>query len=198
MSIKKSIFCAGLVVFSLWALANIGTSSIFFNKDKNDKDTAIATEKLTENIDKKKSNNSLNKEENLTEELKIFGLSKTIELNEIKDFWYEFYQDDKVHNLLKIYPKKIYVVYQNINSSFSQAKVTIGYKSSSLKKQQNYLILSKEKAFQILSKDQYSEKEMIDSWQKINFAKEINYLLEIHYLNKSNNITATEFFVFYK
>ncbi|MGF1682961.1 hypothetical protein [Photobacterium minamisatsumaniensis] len=129
----------------------------------------------------------------------LHGVTKTIPLQSISILWRDFENKVVEKNKLPAGSDRVIVLYQNFNSDFTEAKVTIGYPT-----QKNVLsnamveLPTIEKADLLLSRGKHSESELIDAWSRINFQKSVEALVETHYLSPLGLPESSQLSVYYK
>lgn len=135
----------------------------------------------------------------------VQGITKTLPLDSISDFWQEFEQQFIDTNKLPQNLDRLVVLYQEINSDYTQAKVTIGYitETGDLTKKRAgkdniVTIPSIEKAQLLLEKGDYSKIELSDAWQQINYKRSVDVLIETHYLTPQGLPKSSQLSIYYK
>lgn len=135
----------------------------------------------------------------------VQGMTKTLPLDSISDFWQEFEQQFIDTGKLPQNLDRLVVLYQEINSDYTQAKVTIGYITETddltkkrAKKDNIVTIPAIEKAQRLLEKGDYSKIELSDAWQQINYKKSVDVLIETHYLTPQGLPKSSQLSIYYK
>ena len=128
------------------------------------------------------------------------GLSKTIPLEDVPELWVDFYQnlesDDE-----EIAQQQVIVIYQDINSDFSEATVTIGFPTKLKKSNKNKSLIevpSKTEGTLLLIKGEHTELELAQAWEGIAILKEVDMVIERHQLNQHGLPDSSELYVYYK
>ncbi|WP_333002165.1 hypothetical protein [Vibrio coralliilyticus] len=127
------------------------------------------------------------------------GVTKTISLESLPSLWREFdsklVESDKLPDNLD----RIVVLYQELNSDFTEAQVTIGYPTEKSPLASDLVALPAiEQAELLMHRGQHSESELMDAWGRINFQKSVDALVEIHYLNSQGQPESSQLSVYYK
>ena len=132
------------------------------------------------------------------------GVTKTLPLESVGTLWGDFERIIAEQNKLPANWDTIIVLYQNLNSDFTEATVTIGFPSTNNSATDNsatnnlVALPAIEKAQPLLKRGKYSESELIDAWQQINFQRQVDALVEIHYLNPQGEPESSQLSVYYK
>ena len=132
------------------------------------------------------------------------GVTETLPLESVGTLWGDFEHIIAEQNKLPANWDTIIVLYQSLNSDFTEATVTIGFPSTnnsatSHSATNNLVALPAiEKAQLLLKRGKYSEPELIDAWQQINFQRQVDALVEIHYLNTQGEPESSQLSVYYK
>lgn len=127
------------------------------------------------------------------------GVTKTLPLESINTLWDEFERIVTQQNKLPANWGTVIVLYQNLNSDFTEATVTIGFPSSTNSSADNVVVLPEvEKSLPLLERGKYSEAELVDAWQQINFQRQVEALVEIHYLTPQGEPESSQLSVYYK
>ncbi|UQV23680.1 hypothetical protein [Vibrio sp. J383] len=136
------------------------------------------------------------------------GLSKTISLDDVPELWGTFYQNLETNaanneDVAKQQgqQQQVVVIYQDINSDFSEATVTIGFPTKLKKLNKNKSLIeipSKTKGTLLLSKGEHTEQELAQAWEGIAILKEVDMIIEHHQLNQHGLPDSSELYVYYK
>ncbi|TVU59162.1 hypothetical protein FQP88_19940 [Vibrio atlanticus] len=129
------------------------------------------------------------------------GLSKTIPLEDVPELWVDFYQSLEVNDKKSAQQQEVIVIYQDINSDFSEATVTIGFPTKLKKSNKNKSLIevpSKTKGTLLLSKGEHTELELAQAWEGIAILKEVDMVIERHQLNQHGLPDSSELYVYYK
>ncbi|OED74917.1 hypothetical protein A143_01470 [Vibrio splendidus ZS-139] len=129
------------------------------------------------------------------------GLSKTIPLEDVPELWVDFYQSLEVNDKESAQQQEVIVIYQDINSDFSEATVTIGFPTKLKKSNKNKSLIevpSKTKGTLLLSKGEHTELELAQAWEGIAILKEVDMVIERHQLNQHGLPDSSELYVYYK
>ncbi|USD41952.1 hypothetical protein J4N42_04305 [Vibrio sp. SCSIO 43135] len=124
----------------------------------------------------------------------VTGVSKTIHLQELPALWHQFYTDNPT---IPSDVNTLIVIYQQIDKSFTHAKVTIGYAQDA--KQSLSVQLSVDSTRQVLlPKGQHSASVLEQAWHQIDFHQPISAVVEVHYLNQHGLPDSSEVSVYYE
>ena len=136
------------------------------------------------------------------------GLRKTISLDHVPELWGTFYQNLETNaanneNVAKQQgqQQQVVVIYQDINSDFSEATVTIGFPTKLKKSNKNKSLIevpSKTEGTLLLSKGEHTELELAQAWEGIAILKEVDMVIERHQLNQHGLPDSSELYVYYK
>ena len=132
------------------------------------------------------------------------GVTETLPLESVGTLWGDFERMIVEQNKLHANWDTIIVLYQNLNSDFTEATVTIGFPSTGNSATDNsatnnlVALPEIEIAQPLLKRGKYSESELIDAWQQINFQRQVDALVEIHYLNPHGEPESSQLSVYYK
>ncbi|WP_438462579.1 hypothetical protein [Marinomonas sp. PE14-40] len=129
------------------------------------------------------------------------GVTKSIALESMSALWGEFEGEWVEQNKLPENLNRIVVLYQDLNSDFTQATVTIGYvtpKQTTSKDLIALPVLGKGNEDVLASRGQYSVSEFIDAWGRIDFKKSVDALVEVHYLSPQGQPESSQLSVYYK
>lgn len=132
------------------------------------------------------------------ETIHIAGIHQRIELADIHFLWQKFSDRPELHKHLKHRPKKVYVLYQNINKNYQQAEVTIGYDINELSKFTKHYSINTSQYTALLPAKKYDKKQLSEAWGKMNHHKAKEYVLEVHTLDKAGDVITSQVFVSYK
>ncbi|WP_133405320.1 hypothetical protein [Parashewanella tropica] len=129
----------------------------------------------------------------------ISGLTERVKLLELPSFWADFRKSKAATSQLSKNPSKVFVLYKNISSDFSEATVTIGFDVKEVKNAIGNTPLPPSSAVQqLLPKGKYTNTQLIQGWSKIDYARPIESVVEINYLNSKAEPEATQLFVQYR
>ncbi|MEZ8717161.1 hypothetical protein AB6D81_14285 [Vibrio splendidus] len=129
------------------------------------------------------------------------GLSKTIPLEGVPEFWVDFYQNLEAKDEEIAQQQKVVVIYQDISSDFSTATVTIGFptqQSTSNKNNRLIQIPNKAQGSLLLRKGEHTEQQLAQAWEEIAILKEVDMVIEHHQLNQHGLPDSSELYVYYK
>ncbi|WP_133408098.1 hypothetical protein [Parashewanella tropica] len=189
MTFFKSVLATVAIVFGIWLL-------VLFQPTPVEANAAQASTQVSENETAEPSV----KPQNLTALPKaIAGITKMTKLDAIPSLWSEFLQSQTFTSKFTGAPIKLYVVYQDISSDYSEAKVTIGLDASSLHTSKHSVALPEADDFdELLPKGKYSTKQLIQGWNNINYARPIDMVLEVNDLGANGELKSTQLFVHYQ
>lgn len=129
------------------------------------------------------------------------GVTKNIALESLSALWGEFEIDWVEQDKLPKNLDRIVVLYQDLNSDFTQAKVTIGYLVTENLSSPDLVtlpVMGKGNEDVLASRGQYSVSEFIDAWGRIDFKKPVDALVEVHYLSSQGQPESSQLSVYYK
>jgi|GEM_PF-3337863 len=129
------------------------------------------------------------------------GVTKNIALESMSALWGEFEGEWVKQNKLPEKLDRIVVLYQDLNSDFTQAKVTIGYIAPEQASSKDFIalpLMGKGNEDVLASRGQYSVSEFIDAWGRIDFKKPVDALVEVHYLSPQGQPESSQLSVYYK
>lgn len=129
------------------------------------------------------------------------GVTKNIALESMSALWGEFEIEWVEQNKLPESFDRIVVLYQDLNSDFTQAKVTIGYLVPDNLSSPDLIALpamGKGNEDVLASRGQYSVSAFIDAWGRIDFKKPVDALVEVHYLSSQGQPESSQLSVYYK
>lgn len=112
----------------------------------------------------------------------IAGVSATIELNDINSLWQRFSDDSALQEQVSVKTPTIYVIYQNLNSDYSNAKVSIGYDARHLAQQTLAQLVELPTASQesLLQYGQHSNDALLNAWERLDNNRLVEYIIETH------------------
>ena len=122
----------------------------------------------------------------------IVGVTQTIQLDKVSEVWMDFHNNSVLHDQLSDYPDKVYVYYRDFSHDYQTATVTIGYATDVLKQVKPSTKIAKQAVKPLLTKASYSNTELTNIWQQIDYRQTPKALIEVHYLDKKGTTTASE------
>lgn len=129
----------------------------------------------------------------------IVGVTRNIHLDGVSELWMDFHQKSSLHDGLTDYPDKVYVYYRDFSNDYQSAKVTIGYSTQLLPKVKPLVKLKvklPKSTFKVLLKKQsYSNTELANVWQQIDYRQNPQGVIEIHHLNKKGETVSSEMLI---
>lgn len=185
MKLFASILTTAVITGSVWGLVVL--------------QPAMADSTQQAQINNESSDVSRDAKRRGTSQQYLRGVTKTISLESLPKLWREFdrklVEPDKLPDNLG----RIVVLYQNLNSDFTEAQVTIGYPAEKSPLASDLVAFPAiEEAELLMHRGQHSESELIDAWGRINFQKPVDALVEIHYLNSQGQPESSQLSVYYK
>ncbi len=193
MNLLSSIFTSFIIVTVFWGL------TLFQGNIANAIQTQSISESASNTLDKI-NRTAVTKAPKITtiEPVHIAGIKQRIELNDIQKLWQQFNSQSELHNTLKDQPKKVFVLYNALSKNYQQADVIIGYETNELTRVENPYSIDISHHSVLLPAKKYSELQLANAWEKINYSKVINYVLEVHSLNTVGETTSIQLSVSYK
>lgn len=193
MNLFWSILSSFIILVVFWSVA-LFQSNIAIAFEERTIENTITNEQLLNNtrkIDKAK-------QEQLTK-ISVSGIKQEIALNQINKLWQQFNNDEHLHRQLKKQPAKIYVVYQKLSDNYQKALVTIGYDIQIIDRDNTIVTQLNTQDLLILKPlKKYTDSELTEAFEKINYSKPIDYILEIHSLDLSGETIASQLLIAYQ
>lgn len=201
MNLFNSILTSLVIVAIFWGAALFQTNIAHAFEPEKTSPTLTKEVKTKEMVKKQKSTTIAQiSKANIqkAETIHIAGIHQRIELADIHFLWQKFSDRPELHKHLKHRPKKVYVLYQNINKNYQQAEVTIGYDINELSKFTKHYSIDTSQYTVLLPASKYDKKQLSEAWGKMNHHKAKEYVLEVHTLNKAGDVITSQVFVSYK
>ena len=202
MKLTGSIIVTAMIIAAFWSLA------LFQPISASDfSSTQVSTVKepinkvVPEDKVKPKVNNEIKDVDVIPERVaqrSIYGVSQILHLANINKLWQQFNQDMKLTASLIKHPKKIYVLYRRFSPEFNQALITIGYDANIVKFAKNSVAIPNVKYQPILLKAKYSNADLTNAWQEIDYRKVPIAVLETHYLSSNGDVINSDLTVAYQ
>lgn len=130
--------------------------------------------------------------------IEVIGNTQTAMLSSLDTLLAAFNNNEAVNTKLFQQPSKVYIYYRDFSSAYDSATITVGYNKAELVGANKGVTLPKIKFEPLLEKGEYTNSEIVNGWQKINYGQKPQAVLEIHYLNKDGSIGKNELLVSYE
>ncbi|KZN43576.1 hypothetical protein N474_20150 [Pseudoalteromonas luteoviolacea CPMOR-2] len=196
MNLASSILVSGVIVLSVWGVALLQpTQAVALTKQKsptlNNEQTQAAIE----------GTSATSKRHNLTtkhlNKIIIQGNTANIATSDVTRLWQDFSDNERLNGNLKKAPNAVYVYYRNFSANFDSATVTIGYPVGNLTKPSATTTIASADYHPLLSRKKYTQKQLEEAWQAIDYRRNIQHVVEVHYLSENGDTTATEMLIRY-
>lgn len=133
-----------------------------------------------------------------TDQRYLSGVSQTLTLHNVPQLWERFYNQFSEDNPLPASVDRIFVLYQDFNTDFSSAHITIGYEVKKSLAGNNHKLPPTKQAQLLLKKGKHNTEVLTKAWDKINFQRDLTAVVEIHYLNQHGLPDSSQVSVYYK
>ena len=200
MKLFASILTTAAITGAVWGL--VVHQPAMADTTKNNQLPQLEVPQLK--VTKASANASSDEKQKEVSQQYLDGVTKTLPLESVGTLWGDFERMIVEQNKLHANWDTIIVLYQNLNSDFTEATVTIGFPSTGNSATDNsatnnlVALPEIEIAQPLLKRGKYSESELIDAWQQINFQRQVDALVEIHYLNQQGEPESSQLSVYYK
>ncbi|TQF71410.1 hypothetical protein [Pseudoalteromonas luteoviolacea] len=196
MNLASSILVSGAIVLSVWGVALLQpTQAVALTKQKS---PALNNERVQTAIEE---TSATSKRHSLTtkhlNKVIIQGNTATIATSDVARLWQDFGDNDRLNGNLKKAPNAVYVYYRNFSANFDSATVTIGYPVANLTKPSATTTIAPADYQPLLSRKKYTQKQLEEAWQAIDYRRNIQHVVEVHYLSETGDTTATEMLIHY-
>jgi hypothetical protein len=133
--------------------------------------------------------------------IELIGVSGRVALGatDMDALWQRFNQADVLHEGLKSDQEiQVFVLYEDFDSQYSSAQVTVGYSREAL-------VAAKARAgnvpagrYQVVLRDSQDSSALLDVWQQLDFTRPIRAVLERHEVAVDGSVRASHVFVLYQ
>lgn len=130
--------------------------------------------------------------------IEIVGNTQTTSLSNLDALLVAFSANESINAKLYQQPSKIYIYYRDFSPSFDSAKITVGYNKTELVGPTRGAGLPSVKFETLLNKGDYTDTDIVNAWQNIDYGKNPQAVLEVHYLNKDGSTGKNELLVSYE
>jgi len=198
MNLFSSVISSCAIVCLVWALAVFQpTPAMASSTDK--LSVTQAKQKLS-SVKKTLEQESNSKPASYShfESVQISGVTQKISLSQMASLWQDFNANSELHSSLKRKPNKVFVYYRNFSSDYESAVVSIGYDTKLLTKFSNAMNLPTSRFESLLGKGEYSDLQLQQAWEKVDYRKDITAIVEVHYLSTDSSVNSSEVFISYK
>lgn len=134
-------------------------------------------------------------------ELALEGISRSSDLSpeSVANLWLEFADRYDLHRRLNESKVTTYALYQNFNSDFSRAEISVGYRSEDLNgKGQVIATLTANTYNELLAPARHSTEKIAMSWADIDYTRDVGAVLEKHQVNASGQVESSALYVLYR
>ena len=191
MKLINSLLITAGIVAAVWSLALLQPAKA---KTLEGSQTTFTAMKETQGkqLSVAKSNHAIAKNQ-----ITIAGKTQTLPIEQVSQLWQSFNQDVSLNASLVKQPNVVYVLYRDFSNNFDIANVTIGYSVDALANVKQPIVIPSSRYQPLLSKRKYSDQELANAWQTIDYRKALSHVLEIHYLSPNNTVLRSEVLVNY-
>lgn len=125
--------------------------------------------------------------------VEIVGINRRIALEDINTLWQEFANIGYLQRAINRINFDIYAVYSGFNSTYSEADVAIGYDRSAMN---DSVVVSQRlpsgKRHTLLVKGHYSNVELVNAWQSIDYRRGLVAVIEQrHYEGENETVSLS-------